>query len=255
MPGLAGVLGCPEDGDLVVLERPIDTGAVISNPLPTVLTARRTASSTDVTFAAESAVETDLVYVSLAAGTYPTGVTAIITSPRAPGPITAPMVNGGLDPLPVPAVAGDTIDLEIRGADGVTLASPRYKVPGARRPRVVRTVPPRGKTDVAVNASIIIVFSEPVSSATVTPATLSVIGNGVQVAGTVRLLPGNERCGFTPNAPPAEFNFRLAFVTQCRRRRGALESKSPSITTASLHGPPTRSDIAEAAYIPEIPSK
>ena len=259
VPGLVGVLGCPEEGDLVVLERPIDTGAVISNPLPTVLTARRTGSSTDVILAAESAVETNLVYVSLAAGTYPTGATVIITSPRAPGSITASMVNGGLDPVPVPAIAGDTLDLEIRSANGVTLASPRYKVPGARRPRVVRTVPPRGKTDVAVNASIIIVFSEPVSSTTVTPATLTVIGNGVQVAGTVRLLPGNGTvAAFTPNAPlRTNTTYSLVVRAAIADVEGELlesEVSVPFTTGESFTGPPDSIRVSpEAAYIPEIP--
>jgi alpha-tubulin suppressor-like RCC1 family protein len=174
------------------LTQGVDPGAVVSNPSPNVPSASAHRQGGGASFAVvDAATESDVVYVSLAEGTYPNGVTGIIKSPRPPGSITATMVNGGLDPVPIPAVVGDTLDLEILDARGVTLASERHSVPDRRRPKVIRTVPPRGKTDVAINASIVVVFSEPISAATLSASSVQLSRGGNAVPGTVRLLDGS----------------------------------------------------------------
>lgn len=134
--------------------------------------------------------ETSVTYVSMESGAYPEGRLVRIHTPRLTGTIAATMVEGGLDPVPVPAFVGDALDLEILGASGLTLATVRSNVPDRRRPRVVRTIPPRGKTDIAVNATIVIVFSEPISETSLSSSAVQLFSGNTPIAGTTRLLEG-----------------------------------------------------------------
>jgi alpha-tubulin suppressor-like RCC1 family protein len=205
LSGLMWLSGCPDPGpDIVGLdpERPLERGVIISNPKSNAPTAHPSHAPSAGGSLATLDLTSEIVYVSLASGTYPEGATAIIEAPRVPGVITATMTNGGLDPISVIGAEGDPLQLEILRADGISLAKTAYRVPPRRRPRVVRTVPPRGKTNVPVNATIMIVFSEPVSPSTVTSATIGLAQDGEAVAGSVHLLPGGGTvAAFTPTAP------------------------------------------------------
>jgi alpha-tubulin suppressor-like RCC1 family protein len=128
--------------------------------------------------------------VSLAPGALPGGVTAIIRDLRNGFARTAPLEDGGFDPVAVPGAAGDTLEITVTDSTGAA-AIANVRVPERRPPVIVRTDPPRGKTDVGINARILVVFSEPVSGATITPATIQLVGPSGTVAGSVALRPGS----------------------------------------------------------------
>ena len=261
--GMVSVLvwlpACPGTADDIVglqPELPLGTGIVISNPRPNAASQRSVGGPSAVAPAgADVNSSTHIVYVSLASGTYPDGVTAIIQTPRLPGAVTATMTHGGLDAISVVAAEGDTITIDILRADGAPLARVKDKVPPRRPPRVVRTVPPRGKTDVAVNASVIIVFSEPVSPATVSGATIGLVGGGRAVSGSVQILPGSGTvAAFTPNAPLSQnTSYRLNVGQAIVDLEGdPLESAvSVTFTTgASSIGPPAAIRVSpDTAYV------
>lgn len=213
-------LGC-SDGPIDPSPPPLE-GLIVSNPSPNVAAAslarRGSPSGMAFSFAAQIADETDVAYISLPPGTYANGALARIQSPRLTGTVTASMVEGGLDPVPVTANAGDSVEIEILGSDGLTLARTGSRVPTTRRPRVVRTVPPRGKTDVAVNALIVVVFSEPVDASSVSSSSLQLFRGTTPVAGTTRLLEGVTAAAvLEPSAPLAPNTAYRLVVTQAVR--------------------------------------
>lgn len=145
---------------------------------------------------------TDLSYVSLAVGSYPGGEIAVVTNTRTRSAILTRMRGGGLDPVAIEGEAGDVIDVVIRSSGGTTIGHFTREVPSRRKPTVVRTSPGRGKTDVPLNGSIVIVFSEPVEPTTVTRSSIRLVHNGADVAGTVRQLQGDgTEYAFTPSSP------------------------------------------------------
>jgi hypothetical protein len=144
-----------------------------------------------------------IAFVSAVPATEPAGTTATILDRRTQESIQAPMVDGGFDPAGIAAEAGDTLDITIaRSVGGPVFA--RSIVPASRPPRVVRTSPVQGRTDVAINATIAVIFSEPVDIATVNPTTLRLLKDGQPVAGTLRPLAGSSvGVEFVPAAPLA----------------------------------------------------
>lgn len=142
-----------------------------------------------------------LAFVSVVPGTEPDGSSATIVNRRTQASVTAPMVDGGFDPAGIPAEAGDTLDITIARSSGGPVFA-RSTVPAARPPRVVRTSPARGRTDVAINATIAVIFSEPLDPRTVDATSLRVMKNGVAISGTVRPIPGSGvGIEFVPSSP------------------------------------------------------
>lgn len=192
-----------------------DSSAVVSDPAPNappVLYSGRAAPG--VSFSDEQAVPgTEIAYVSLPPGGVPNGEIALISGPHGSS-VTVAMIDGGFDPVPIVATAGDTVHIEIRLASGGSL-SLHHTVPVRRRPRVVRTVPPRGKRDVALNATIVVVFSEPVNLATLSSSSVQLFRGQSAVAGTIRSLEGDLTSAvFEPSALlAANTQYRLV-VTQ-----------------------------------------
>ena len=81
------------------------------------------------------------------------------------------IVAGGFDPVAIAAVAGDGIAIAVQ-----TTGSPlsfTVVVPPVIPPVVVRTDPPPHKRDVPLNASLVMVFSQPIGSATLTNGSIS----------------------------------------------------------------------------------
>ena len=150
----------------------------------------------------QDAALTQVAYVSLPPGSIANGVAAIIRNRRTVISLTTFMINGGFDPIPISAVPGDTLDIDIQKAGAATALRVVRTVPGKRPPRVVRTQPPRGKRDVALNTTIIVVFSEPIDSASLTETSVQLLRGGARVAG--RLAFGDSArltVVFTPLAP------------------------------------------------------
>lgn len=132
---------------------------------------------------------TEVAYVSLPPGTLPEALSVVIrnlTTSAVVGP--AALVDGGFDPIAVPAATGDRLELEFHDALGGT-TSYYSTVPPRRPPTLVRTNPPRGRTDVALSVQPTLVFSEPLDPATVTLENVRLLLDGAPVAATVLALP------------------------------------------------------------------
>ena len=158
------------------------------------------------------------MYVSLPPDSIPIGVSATITNRRTGGSVTTPIVAGGFDPVAIPAVTGDTIAITVQ-----TTAAPlsfTVAVPPVIPPVLVRTDPPPQKRDVPLNASLVAVFSQPISVSSLTPATMQLRQGTTAVAGTVSVDPATPWIAtFTPSqplAPAATYTFTVAgSITQC----------------------------------------
>jgi alpha-tubulin suppressor-like RCC1 family protein len=177
---------------------PPSESPLVSEPLGASVTAL---SKTTASSAAIAAAER-LVYVSLPTGAQPGGRTAIIRNTAGGPTFSQPMIDGGFDPVAIPAGVGDTVAIDIRD-DPVVLASIRRAIPRRRPPRVVRTNPPKGKRDVALNSRMTIIFSEPVAAHTLTTSSITLSLDGTRVAGVVEVLAGGLAADFVPSAPLA----------------------------------------------------
>lgn len=159
-----------------------------------------------------------VAYISLPPGTIPSGVAATIRNRSTATGLTVSMTDGGFDPVPIAAGAGEVLDIEIRMAGGAAPSTFVRTVPGKRPPRVVRTQPPRGKRDVALNTMVLVIFSEPIDAMTLTETSLQVLRGGVRVAG--RLAFGDTAhltVVFTPLAPLQEGTEYQLIATQAVR--------------------------------------
>src|SRR5688572_16422009 len=168
-------------------------GVILSDPASAEVAAaaQRAPRSVAFSFAAQvTGGEDDVAYISLPSGSFPEGTLARIRSSSFTGSVLASMIEGGLDPVPISATAGDSVEIEILSSDLVTLNRTGGKVPVTRRPKVVRTVPPRGKTDIAVNTVIVVIFSEPVDASSLSSSSIRLLRGGSPVAGTAELVQG-----------------------------------------------------------------
>jgi len=161
-----------------------------------------------------------VVYVSLPPGTVPTGSRAVVRRVGDSARLITSVLNGGFDPVLVGADVGDSIEVLVTDAGGNPVPGGVFgmAVTAARPPIVVRTDPPRRKTDVPVNASIVIVFSEPVAEEALTPGSVQLFRGTSTVAGAITLLQGTGAlAAFVPTAPlAANTEYRLE-VTQAVR--------------------------------------
>lgn len=152
------------------------------------------------------------VFVSLPAGTLADGRSATVRNLANGFLVTADMADGGLDPVLVLAGFGDSVEIVIVDVGGGQLFAAR-SVPLRTPPVVVRTVPPRGGTDVPLNALIRIVFSEPMDPRTITSRSLQLTRAGVVVAGRVTLSADGLRADYVPDsllAPVTDYVLSLA---------------------------------------------
>lgn len=188
------------------------------------------------------------IYVSLPSGTFETGSRVVIRHAASGFDLTAPIVDGGFDPLPIPAAVGDKLELDVVDDNGATLQSLNATVPASQAPRVVRTIPPRRKTAVPINARIVIVFSEPMGKVTLAPASIQLFQGNTAVAGTARFVEASQDAShltvqFVPSVPlSASTSYRLVVGTNVRDVGGdAMVSPADvSFTTGtSVVGPPS----------------
>jgi len=145
-----------------------------------------------------------LVFVAVQSGLAPQGVTATIRNRRTRLSLTTLVDSGGFDPVSLDGDVGDTIDVTILSGPGLVAYRTTVVVGAPRPPVIVRTQPPAKKTDVPVNAALVVVFSEPIAPATLTTASLQLLQDGVPVAGAVRFLDSTHvTAEFVPTAPLA----------------------------------------------------
>jgi hypothetical protein len=141
-------------------------------------------------------------YVSAIPGTFPGKDSVFVSNKSRPVlSVSAQLSGGGFDPLAIAAEAGDTLLLTVAVANGERANPLLVKVPSRRRPTIVRTTPPIGRVDVALNVHVGVVFSEPIDKSTVTDSSISLSTGGQSVAADVKiaedglsadLIPKNE---------------------------------------------------------------
>lgn len=159
-----------------------------------------TSDAVAVTLSASGAAPS-IAYVSMPPGTMPEAVGVTIRNVRTDESVEALVHSGGFDPVAIPAQTADTLEEAITLLDG-TVFFAKSAVPARRRPRVIRTSPFRGRTDVAVNASVVVVFSEPIASGTRDTAHIRLHAGDAFVEGEVRLVAGSAvSVEFVPKAP------------------------------------------------------
>jgi hypothetical protein len=144
--------------------------------------------------------EPGIVYVSLAPGTFPDAVEVGIENRTHIQPtLLVPVVDGGFDPVSVQANEGDTLAITPRTPSG-SKDPILVKVPAKRPPSVVRTNPSKGRTDVALNVIVAVVFTEPVDRATVNPSSIQLLRDGRPVSGQTVLNSDSWTAEFVPDA-------------------------------------------------------
>ena len=187
------------------------------------------------------ALENEFVHIALAPGLVPDGLTASISNKRLEGEVSVTIRDGGFDPVPIAATAGDSVIVNVMLANG-GIRSFRKGVPGRRRPTVVRTSLPRGKRGVPLNMHIRVVFSEPVDQATVDPSTVRVLRGRNPIPGVVRIVDGGGVvAAFIPSSPlEPNAEYRIEITTGVKDLQGdALERVTAETFTTgtSIAGP------------------
>lgn len=212
---------------------------IVSSPVPDPSASPSgTVGSRFVPFTLPSSV----VYVSLPPGAIPQGVTANIRDLRTGSNVTAAMVDGGFDPVPLPAVAGDTLAIVVQTIGGTGPSSFLTLVSVTMRPTVVRTSPPSHKRDVPLNAVVVIVFSAPIDEATLTGASVQLHQGTTLVPGQVAFADAAHlRAEFHPDdLLAAETDYELLLTTAITDLNGeALESPVTVPFTTGTTTPPT----------------
>jgi len=178
------------------------TGLIISNPVP--LTSLAVGAGAGVATARAIGAPGTVTYISITPGTAPTGARATVKLIGGTGSLSTAMIGGGFDPVAVPANVGDSLVVTATDVYGGTVFQARVAVADDRPPVIVRTEPPARKRDVPLNASIVIVFSEPVDAGTLNSSSVQILQGANSVAGTVAPLPGSGTAvAFTPATPLA----------------------------------------------------
>ena len=192
-------------------------GLAISAPVPGVAGAASVQGSV-----ASASTNASVVYVSLTPGTVPTGLQATIRDVATSQSVTTGVVNGGFDPVVIPASDGDTLAVDIeRSSDSPLHVLNVVRL--ARPPVVVRTDPPPKKVDVPLNAVILVVFSTPIDPTTLNAGSIQLWRNTTRVSGTVRFSDAAHiRAEFHPNSLLAGLtDYRLVITQAIRDVNGA----------------------------------
>lgn len=195
---LAGAAACSDRGPSEPGSESLSSpsGMVVSNAQPTL----RSPSAGAAGRATAGAI-VSVAYLSAAPGTFARARSLTIRNISKGGlSIDVAIINDGFDPLGVDAVAGDTLSLSVAQPAGLT--SYMVIVPRRRPPVVIRTIPPKGRTDVALNIRPVWVFSEPVNGGSVTGASASLIeGENRVIDGTLQVASDGLSAEFIPDAP------------------------------------------------------
>ena len=199
-----------------------------------------------------------MVYVSVTAGTAPGGSVATIHRVGDALPITTRVIDGGVDPVQVAAQTGDSIDVVVFDSGGNTVYQLRVGVTAARPPVVVRTDPPRKKTDVPVNAALVVVFSEPVAGASLNPASVQLRTGQSAVSGTLRFVDStldatHVTAEFVADAPlSANTEYQFIVTRQIRDLDGdalAAPDTTTFTTGESVTGPPASIQTSPDSFL------
>lgn len=127
-----------------------------------------------------------IAYVSAVPGTFPWAASvAVRNQTRGGASQRIGLIDGGLDPVRIEAAADDKLLVTVFMIDGGS-TSLALRVPPRRQPRVVRTNPAKGRTDVALSAPIAVMFSEPLDRSSVTSSSVALLQDGSALNGRVQ---------------------------------------------------------------------
>jgi hypothetical protein len=185
-----GIEPPPEEHDTIIVP-----GLVISEPSSVVAGGAALAS-------AETAGAAPVAYVSAEPGTFPGAAQIRIRNLNtAEAGISITPHEGGFDPVGILATAGDRLELVITDFSGA-FRSVHVEVPVRRPPVIVRTNPPKGRTDVALSIQPVVIFSEPIDPESLDETSITLLRDGVVVSGGVAVVIGSPfAVELTPEAP------------------------------------------------------
>ncbi len=184
-------------------------GLIVSNPIPAIGVASGTAL-VRVNRALAPSAGGSVVYVSLPPGTIPKGGLATIRNVRTGSAVPAAMADGGFDPVSIDARPGDTLAVTVELVGGAS-RSFLFTVRATRPPVVVRTDPPPRKRDVPLNASLVVVFSEPIDPSTI--GGIRLLKGGAAVGGHAVLSADGLRATFQADqnlSPNADYELSIS---------------------------------------------
>jgi hypothetical protein len=191
--------GCQSDkgtGPEVVSPPPPPGPPVASDPVVV------PAGSVRTSLSPTSTLDVEVAYIALPPGSAPEGRSATIRNLRTSETVEVTVAEGGFDPTPIAAVAGDSIQIVVRDDGGSVVLEPILLVVPRRPPVVVRTNPPPSKRDMPLNSRITMVFSEPIEASTVNASTVQLRAGSRLVAGTLVFRDSDHVAViFIPNAP------------------------------------------------------
>jgi TolB protein len=187
MTAVALVAGCDRNGLVVSPSVHVGPALTASSAFPGFVT-DPAPSMPDAGIGLAESGDPDVVYVSMAPGASPNGISATISNYRTNRSVSTPLVDGGFDPVRLGARAADTILVTFLLPAGATKLTWKV-VPSARNPVVVRMNPPPSKRDVPLESSMVIVFSEPIDPASLSTAAISLMQGDHRIPGTAEVLP------------------------------------------------------------------
>jgi Tol biopolymer transport system component len=219
------------------VEEPMLPAAALPLPELIVSDARRGNAAADGTFA-ESV---QLAYVALPPGSLPTVTTVRIRNLSGVDPgVTVPVIDGGFDPVPIPATAGDQLELTLTHSTGAVSVA-YAPVPPNRRPVVVRTFPTKGRTDVALSIIPTMIFSEPIDASTLAMGVRLFQGDEeVEVAVELAADPWEARVVPAAQLEPAT-DYELRITSDVRDLEGDSLETSLTIPFTTAVSPPLTS--------------
>jgi TolB protein len=181
----------------------------------------------------------DIVYASLPPGSVPNGERIVFRSRETGAETTAALTNGGFDPIAIPATVGDTLDVRLYLVDQTEPEESIAVVPERRPPVLVRVDPTPGRRDVPLNAVLLLVFSEPIDAATLTPSSVSLSRDGSPVAGALAFGdPARLAVKFTPSEDLAVGTDYTLRVTPAIRDQDGEALEAQVVVTFTTADPP-----------------
>jgi len=212
----ASLGGCSDSPCVSCPPPPPASGLVASDPILS------TAAASSGALARSLLANDSTVYVALFRGTVLGGSLARVQVVGRVDTVITSVVDGGFDPVPIFAGVDDSIEAIVTDAGGAVVKRLGLTVAALRAPVIVRTEPPPRKRDHALNAPIVVVFSEPVSGNSVTTSSVQLFRGSTRVAGSVSLLQGTgSAAAFTPNAAlRPNTDYRLVVTQAVRDREG-----------------------------------
>jgi alpha-tubulin suppressor-like RCC1 family protein len=196
----AGLASCNDDGTTGPEEIGDDAtnlfpGLTVSDP-----TGPPSGEGAPAAWGALAAASPGLTYVSASPYTFANVNSVTITNLANGKSLTVSAQSGGFDPTALEAEPGDTLEIQVHHLSTST-STYFTSVPVRKRPRVVRTVPPKGATEVVLMTIVVVVFSEPTDATTVTVESLRLRDGEQPVDGTLELSDDGLTVEFTPEEP------------------------------------------------------